>query len=202
MRDVLPISQPRFKFVGVANIENSLSRDLVAHRDGRSKGVELEVGDGVGVRGKDHLAALINGEAGEIGVEVLAAGETVDLDRDLGIGAGREDLFPPCLEPRTMMEVAAARVGQDVHARSLNGAYEPLGLIAVGVEMAVYRGHHAVHLEALALGHIEGAICEDLDLEPLKQSMVLRVMAVPALDPAALESNPFAVETGSDLQTA
>ena len=169
----LTISEPRLELVGVENVENPLSRDFGAHGDGRGIGIKLEVGDGVGVRRKDHLAALINGEAGEIGVEVLAAGESVDLDRDLGIGAGREDLFPPRLEPRTMMEVAAARVGQDVHARSLNGAYKPLGLIAVGVEMAMDRGHHAVHLEAVPLGHIEGAVCEDLDLESLKHSMVL-----------------------------
>ena len=56
-----------------------------------------------------------------------------------------------------MMEVAAARVGEDVHAGGLNGSYEALGLIAVGVEVAVNRGHYALHLEAFPLGHIEGA---------------------------------------------
>jgi len=122
----------------------------------------------VGVRGEDHLAALINGEAGEVGIEVLASGETVDLDRHAGIGAAREDLLPPRSEPRTMMEVATAWVGQNVHAGGLNGTHETLGLIAVGVEVAVHRGHHAVDLEPLPSRNVERAVGEDLHLESLE----------------------------------
>ncbi len=45
----------------------------------------------MGVRGEDDLAARLDGEAGEVGVEVLAAREAVDLDRHAGIGAGLEN---------------------------------------------------------------------------------------------------------------
>jgi hypothetical protein len=101
-----------------------------------------------------------------------------------------------------MVEVATARVGQDVHSRGLNGAYEALGLIAVGVELAVHRGHHALHLEPLAPRHVEGAVRQDLDLETLEQSVVLSVLVIPSRDPPLLETDTFDVETGGDLEPA
>ena len=200
--EALSIGKPCLEFVGVVNIENPISGDLGAHRNGRGVDVELEVGYRVGVGGEDDLAPLINCETGEVGVEVLAPGEAVDLDRDSGIGAGRENFLPPRLESRTMMEVAAARVGEDVHAGGLNGTYEALGLIAVGVEVAVNRGHHALHLEPFPLGHIEGAVSEDLNLETLEHMVVLPILAVPSRDPLLLQTNPLEVETGGDLEPA
>ncbi len=141
--EALSIGKPGLELVGVADIEYSLAGHFGAHRDGRGVGVELEMGHGVSVRCKDHIAPLINGEAREVWIEVLAPGETVDLNRDPGIGAAREHLFPPRLEPRAIMKVSAARVGEDMHAGGLNGAQEPFGLIAVGVEGAVDSGHDA-----------------------------------------------------------
>jgi len=73
--------QPHFEFVCVEDVEDPLARDLCAHRDGRGVGIELEVGNGVRVGSEKDLAARIDGEAGEVGVEILAARETVDLDR-------------------------------------------------------------------------------------------------------------------------
>ena len=140
----------------------------------------------MGVRCEDHLAALVNGEAGEIGVEVLTARKAVDFDCYAGIRTAREDLLPPCSEPRAMVEVAAARVGKNVHTGGFNGAYEALGLITVGVELAVHRGHHALHLEPLAPRHIEGAVQQDLDLETLEQTVILPVLAIPSRDPPLL----------------
>ena len=67
-----------------------------------------------------------------------------------------------------MVEVATAWVGQNVHAGGLNGTHETLGLIAVGVEVAVHRGYHAVHLEPLPPRNVERAVGEDLHLESLE----------------------------------
>ena len=184
------------------NIHDALSRNLCAHGDGRGVGVELEMRYGVGVGSKDDLATRINGEVGEVGVEVLAARETVDLDRHAGIGAGRKHRFPPSLETRAMMEVSPPGMGKDVHFGCVDGAQETLGLIAVRVEMAVDGGDNAVDLEALALGYIEGAIDQDLDLEPLEKSVFLAVLIIPALDSPALETDPFPIEPGCDLETA
>ena len=120
--EALSIGKPRIELIGVADIEYSLAGHFGAHRDGRGVGVELEMGHGVSVRCEDHIAPLINGEAREVWIEILAPGETVDLNRDPGIGAAREDLFPPGLEPRSMMEVSAAGVGEDVHLGRVDGS--------------------------------------------------------------------------------
>ncbi len=93
-------------------------------------------------------------------------------------------------------------MSEDVHLRSVDGAQETFGLIAVRVEMTVDGGDDAVDLEALALGHIESAVDQDLDLEPLKETVVLAVLIVPAFDPPALETDPFAVEPRRHLETA
>ena len=198
----LSIRQPRLELVGVEDIENPLARDLGAHSDGRGVSIELEVGHGMRVRGEDQLASLFNGKAGEICVEVLAARKAVDLDRHAGIGAGRKNSFPPCLEPRTMMEVTSSRVSKDVHLGCVDGAQEAFGLIAVRVEMRVDGGDHAVDLEAFAFGHIESAVDQDLDLEPLEETVVLAVLIIPALDSLALETDSFSVQSRRDLEAA
>ncbi len=198
----LPVRQPRLELVGMKNIEDPFSGDFGEHGDGRCVGVELEVRHGVSVRCEDHLAPLINGEAGEVGVEVLAPRKAVDLDRHAGIGAGRKNSFPACLEPRTMMEVATSGVGEDVDFGRLDSAQKTFGLIAVRVEVTVNGGNHAIDLEAFALGHIEGAVDQDLDLEPLEKTVVFAMLIVPALDSPALEANPFAVETRRHLEAA
>ena len=104
------------------NIENPFTGNLGAHGDGRRIGVELEVRYGVSVRCEDHLAPLVNGKAGEIGVEVLATGKAVDLDRDTFIGAGRKNRLPPRLETGPLLELTTPRVGQDVNARGCDRA--------------------------------------------------------------------------------
>jgi len=101
-----------------------------------------------------------------------------------------------------MMEVAAFRVGENVDLGRVNGTQEPIGLIAVWVEMTVDGGNHAVDLEAFALGHIESAVDQDLDLEPLEKAMVLTVLIIPALDTPTLEADPFPIETRRDLEAA
>jgi len=111
----LPVRQPRLELVGVENVEDSLSRDFGAHRDGRGVGIELEVRHCVGVRGQDDFTALFDGKAREICVEILAPRKAVDLDRDTEIGAGCKYIFPSRLEPRAMMEVPAPRVGKNMH---------------------------------------------------------------------------------------
>jgi hypothetical protein len=65
----------------------------------------------------------------------------------------------------------------------------------------VDRGHDAVDLETLSLRHVEGAVLEYLDLEPLVQAMIVAVLVVPALDAPPLEAKPFLIKTGSDFQT-
>ena len=82
-----------------------------------------------------------------------------------------------------MMEVAASRVGKNVHLRSLDGAQETFGLIAVRVELTVDGGNHAVDLETFAPGHIEGAVGQDLDLEPLEKMVVLSVLVCSSVRP-------------------
>ena len=200
--EALSIGQPCLELVGVANIENPVSGHLGAHRDGRGVGVELEVGHGVSVRGEDNFAPLINGESGEIGIEVLATRKAVDLDRYAYVGTCGEDILPTRPEPWAMVEVAAVRVGQNMHTRSMDRADEALGLIAVGVELAVNRGHHAFHLEAFSLWHIEGAIRQDFDLETLEHMVVLSMLAVPSRNPPLLQTNALEVETGGDLEPA
>ena len=118
----LSILQPRLELVGMEDVEDPLARDLCAHRDGRGVGIELEVGTGVRVGSEKDLAARIDGEAGEVGVEILAARETVDLDRHAGIGTGRKHRFPPYLESRAMMEVTTSWVGKDVHFGRVDGS--------------------------------------------------------------------------------
>ena len=118
----LSILQPRLELVGMEDVEDPLARNLCAHRDGRGVGIELEVRNGVSVGSEKDLAARIDGEAGKIGVEILAARETVDLDRHAGIGAGRKDRFPPSLETRAMMEVSPPGMGKDVHFGRADGS--------------------------------------------------------------------------------
>jgi hypothetical protein len=67
-----------------------------------------------------------------------------------------------------LVEVPASGVGENVHSGGMDGAQQSLRLIAVRIELAVDGGDHAFDLEALALGHVEGAIGQNLDLEPLK----------------------------------
>ncbi len=184
------------------DVDDTVARHLGAHGDGRSKGVELEVGHCMGVGGQNHLAAGFNREAGEVRIQILAARKTVDLDRNTGVGTGREYLLPPCLEARPMVEVTPARVGEDMDLRRAGGPYETFGLITVGVEVTVDRGHDAVDLETLSLRHVEGAVLQDLDLEALEQVMVLTPLAVPPFDPPPLQADPFPVEAGRDLEAA
>ena len=184
------------------NIQDPFSGDFGAHGNGRGVGIELEVWHGVSVRCEDYLTPLINGKAGEVGVEVLAPRKAVDLDRHAGIGARRKNSFPACLEPRTMMEVATSGVGEDVDLGRLDSAQKTFGLIAVRVEVTVDCGDHAIDLEAFAFGHIEGAVDQDLDLEPLEDTMVFAVPVIPALDSPALETDPFPIEPRRDLETS
>ena len=101
-----------------------------------------------------------------------------------------------------MMEVAASRMGKDVHLGRVNGAQEAFGLIAIRVEMGVDGRDDAVDLEALALGHVESAVGQDLDLEPLEKAVFLAVLIIPGLDSPALETDSFPVEPRSDLEPA
>lgn len=195
-------SQPRLELVRVLDVEDTLAGHFRAHRDRGGEFVELEVRYGVGVGGEDDCATRFDGEVGEVGIEVLAPRETVDLDRHPGLCAGRKDNFPASLESRTMMEVATTGVGENMHLGRADGAQETLGLISVRVEMAVNGGDHAVDLETFALGNIEGAVGQDLDLEPLEETVVLAVLAVPAFDSPALKTDPFPVEPRCDLEAA
>jgi hypothetical protein len=101
-----------------------------------------------------------------------------------------------------MMEVTTTGVGEDVDLGCLDCAQKTFGLIAVRVEVTVDGGNHAVDLETFALGYIEGAVDQDLDLESLEKKVVFAVLIVPALDPPALEANPFAVEPRRHLEAA
>jgi hypothetical protein len=101
-----------------------------------------------------------------------------------------------------MMEMTTAGVGEDVDLGCLDGAQETFGLIADRVEMTVNGGYHAVDLETFTLGDIEGTVGQDLDLQALEQLVVFAVLAVPALDTLALETNPFAIEPGRDFEAA
>ena len=184
------------------DIEDPFAGNFGAHGDGRGVGIELEVGNGVRVRGEEDLATRINGKAGKIGVEILAAGKSVDFDRDAGVGAVRKHGFPPRLEPRAVVEVTTTGVGEDVHLRSVNGAQQPIGLITVGIELTVDGGDHAVDLETFAPGHIESAVGQDLDFETLEEPMIFAVPVIPSFDPPALEADPFPVEPRRDLEAS
>ncbi len=59
---------------------------------------------------------------------------------------------------------------------------------------------HAVHLQTLAPGHIERAVGENLHLEPLEDPMLFTVPPIPLLDPAALQPEPFTIETRGHLE--
>jgi hypothetical protein len=99
-----------------------------------------------------------------------------------------------------VVKMAASWMGKHVHLWRANGAQEALRLIAVGVEVTVDSGHHAVNLEAFSFWHIEGAVFENLDLESMKQVVVLSVPVVPVLDSPALETDPFPIEPRRDLE--
>ena len=101
-----------------------------------------------------------------------------------------------------MMEMTTAGMGKNVHLGCVDGSQEAFGLIAVRVEMAMNGGEHTVDLQAFTLGHIEGAVDQDLDLEPLEETVVLAALGVPALDSLALETDTFPVEPRRDLETA
>lgn len=94
-----------------------------------------------------------------------------------------------------MMEVARPRVGQNVDARCGDGAEKAFGLVAVGVEEAVDGGDNALDLEPFAPWDIEGSVLEDLDLEALKDPMVLAEALVPAIDAFALQPQALGIET-------
>jgi len=68
--------------------------------------------------------------------------------------------------------------------------------------MTVDCSDHAIDLETFTLGHIECPVDQDLDLKPLEKAMVLAVQIVPAIDSAALETNPFSIEPRCDLEAA
>ena len=199
---LLPLREPHLKFIGMTDIDDPLARNLGSHRDGRGISVEFEMGHGMRIRGENEFASLINGEPGEVGVEVLAARESVDLDRHAGIGAGRKNGLPPSLEPGTLMEVPAPWVGEDMHLGSADGSQESFGLITVRIKLTVDGGDHAVDLEALTFGDVEGAVDEDLDLEPLEEPVILAVLIVPPLDSPALKTDAISVEPRCNLEAA
>ena len=101
-----------------------------------------------------------------------------------------------------MMEVSAPRMGKNVHFGCVDSAQETLGLIAVGFEMTVDGGDHAVDFEAFTLGYVKGTVNQDLDFEPLEESVVFAVLIIPALDTLPLETNPLAIEPGRYLEAA
>ena len=70
------------------DVENPLAWYLGLHGDGCGIGVELEVAGGVGIGGEEKLTVRVYCEAGQLPVEVLAAGKAVDLHRDLVLGTG------------------------------------------------------------------------------------------------------------------
>ena len=108
------VSEPHLEFIGVHDVEDPLARYLGFHGDRTSVGVELEVPRGVGVGGEEELTTGIDGEAGEIPIEVLAAWEAVDLHRNTQFGTRGEDHLPAGAQARTIVEVASARVSEDM----------------------------------------------------------------------------------------
>jgi hypothetical protein len=66
----------------------------------------------------------------------------------------------------------------------------------------VDRNDDALDLEPLAVGHIERSILEDLDLETLKNSVVLAGSTVEAIDTLALEAEAFGVKTRGHLESS
>ncbi len=64
------------------------------------------------------------------------------------------------------------------------------------------RKDDALDLEPLAVGHIERSILEDLDLETLKNSVVLAGSTVEAIDTLALEAEAFGVKTRGHLESS
>jgi hypothetical protein len=182
----------------LAGVEHPLARDAGLDRDRAGIGVELEVGGGMGVGGEQELAAGHDREPGELPVEVLAAREAVDLDRHPMLGAGGEHHLPARPQARPLVEVAAPGVGQHVDAGRRDRAQQALGLVAVRVELAVDRGHHALDLAALAVRHVNATVLEHLDLEPLHEVEVVAVARVPRVDRRAA-GPAFAVESGGDV---
>jgi hypothetical protein len=184
------------------DVEHTVAGYPGLHGDGRRVGIELEVGYSVSIGGEHDLAAAIDREACEVGIEILAAGEAVDLDCDSGVDACGKHLLPPRLETGSVVKMASSRMGENVDIGRVDGPEETLGLVTVGVEVAVDGGDHAVHFESLASGDIECPVFEHLDFKALEQMMVLAVPGVPSLHPLTLETHTLLVEPGGDLEAA
>ncbi len=184
------------------DVENALPRHLGLHGDGGGVGVELEVFGCVGIGCEEKLAPGIDGEAGEIPVEILAAGEAVDLHCETVLGAGGKDGFPASAQTRPIVEVPCPRMGENVDPGGGDSAEKALGLVAVGVEEPMDRGDDTVEVEPFTSRNIEGSVLEDLDLETLKDAMFVTVLLVPQLDAFSLEFETLRVEAGGDLESA
>ena len=98
--------------------------------------------------------------------------------------------------------MARPRVSENVHAGGGDGAKQPFGLIAIRIEEPVDGSDHALDLESFATWNIEGSILEDLDLEPLKDSVLLAETLVPTFDAFSLQSETLRIEPRGNLEAA
>lgn len=63
-------------------------------------------------------------------------------------------------------------------------------------------GNDALEVHPFAWRNIEGTIFEDLDLETLKDAVILAGLLVPPVDALSLQSQSLGVETGGDFESA
>ena len=101
-----------------------------------------------------------------------------------------------------MVEVARPRVGENMHPGGGDGAKQPLGLIAIGIEESVDGGNHTLDFETFATRYVEGPVIEDLDLEPLEEVMLLTGASVPPIDTFSLQSQTLRIEPRGNLEAA
>src|SRR5690606_30499383 len=155
------------------------------------------VADGVGVGVHGELHPEPPGAADQVGGQVQAVGERVDLQGGAGAGGAAEHLVPVGVDGRAAADAPGGRVPDHVDAGVLAGADEAAGhRVPVQVEVRVDRGH--AHVEAgQEIGvPVDPAVRVDVQLGAVEEREV-RVAGLQLGDAGALRSE----EHTSELQS-
>ena len=167
---------------------------------------EVELARRVRVAVDGEQASGVAGELEQLGRRVASFGPRVDLDRDVVLDAGLEDRLRVEARGRPGAAVAhhhpAGAVAEHVHPRVPDRADHPLGhRRGVHAQLAVHAGHPHVEPGQHLVGLVEGAVVEDVDLDPLEQREPLPAqVVVDRVDDAELAGQPLDAEAVGDGQ--
>ena len=138
---------------------------------------EIQLARRMGVAVDAEQTAGIEGQPDQLVRRILPFGAGIDFDGHIILGARREhargvELGLRAGSPRPLQQPAGA-VAEDVRVRIIDGAQHPLGHGApVGAELRVDARHHDVQPVQHLRGLVQGAVLQDVHLDPGQEAEV------------------------------